>query len=79
MLAKGAVAIGFARQGADIFLTAKEDKQGMDEVLKEIRGLEVQGEGGLYDAANFNDVQKIEWKNYQSCCSSCIQRVFWRD
>lgn len=56
MLVKGAVAIGFARQGADIFLTAKEDKQGLDEVLKEIRGLEVQGEGGLYDAANFNDV-----------------------
>jgi len=54
-----AVAIGFARQGADIFLTAKEDKQGLDEVLKEIRGLEVQGEGGLYDAANFNDVQKL--------------------
>jgi len=54
-----AVAIGFARQGADIFLTAKEDKQGIDEVLKEIRGLEVQGEGGLYDAANFNDVQKL--------------------
>ncbi len=54
-----AVAIGYAKEGASLFLTAKEDQHGLEAALKEVRALGVRGEGGLYDAANFKDVEKL--------------------
>jgi len=54
-----AVAIGFAKEGANLFLTAKDDRQGLEATLEEVRSLGVRGEGGPYDAANFKDVEKL--------------------
>jgi len=54
-----AVAIGFAKERANLFLTAKDDRQGLEATLEEVRSLGVKGEGGLYDATNLNDVEKL--------------------
>lgn len=53
------VALGFAREGADVFLTAKEDEAGLAEALKEARAFGVKAEGGLYDAASLEKVRSL--------------------
>jgi 3-oxoacyl-[acyl-carrier protein] reductase len=53
------VALGFAREGADIFLTAKEDKKGLAKTSEVARGFGVKADGGLYDAASLEDVRRL--------------------
>jgi 3-oxoacyl-[acyl-carrier protein] reductase len=53
------VALGFAKEGADVFLTAKEDQKGLDEALEQTRALGVKAQGGLYDAASLEEVRRL--------------------
>lgn len=53
------IAIGLANEGADVFVTAKEDREGLEKTLEEIRSRGVQAEGGLYDASSLEDVERV--------------------
>ena len=53
------VALGYAREGADVFLTAREDQAGLAATLKAARDLGVKAEGGLYDAASLDAVRRL--------------------
>lgn len=53
------VALGFAKEGAAVFLTAKEDAKGLDEALGQARALGVKAEGGLYDVASLEEVLRL--------------------
>jgi 3-oxoacyl-[acyl-carrier protein] reductase len=54
-----AIALGYARQGADVFLTARQDKDGLAKTIEDARALGVKAEGGLYDAASLQDVHHL--------------------
>lgn len=54
-----AVALSFAGQGADVFLTAREDRAGVEEAIAEARACGVKAGGGLYDAASAEDVSRL--------------------
>lgn len=53
------VALGFAKEGADIFITAQKDIDGLNETIEEAKKLGVKAIGGLYDASNFKDVERL--------------------
>jgi len=53
------VALGFAKEGSDLFLTAKQDAEGLAQTIKQARDLGVKADGGLYDAASLEDVRRL--------------------
>lgn len=53
------VALGFAREGVDIFITAQKDIDGLNETIEDAKKLGVKAIGGLYDASNFKDVERL--------------------
>ncbi|GKT07142.1 SDR family NAD(P)-dependent oxidoreductase [Desulforhabdus sp. TSK] len=53
------VALGYAREGADLFLTAREDKEGLAKTVEDARAFGVKAAGGLYNAASLEDVSRL--------------------
>ena len=53
------VALGFAREGGEGFLTDRANKARLGEGVKEARALGVKAEGGLYDAASLEEVRRL--------------------
>jgi len=53
------VALGFAKEGADIFITAQKDIDGLNETIEIAKKSGVKAIGGLYDASNFKDVERL--------------------
>ena len=53
------VALGFAKEGADVFLTAKEDEKGLSEAVELARAFGIKAQGGLYDAASLEEVRRL--------------------
>ncbi|HRV08567.1 MAG TPA: SDR family oxidoreductase [Acidobacteriota bacterium] len=53
------VALGYAGEGADLFLTARQDKEGLAKTIEEARSLGVNAEGGLYDASSLEEVRRL--------------------
>lgn len=54
-----ALALGFAREGADLFLTAKEDQHGLADTLKSVLACGIKADGGLYDVVSLQDVRRL--------------------
>lgn len=52
-------ALGYAREGADLFLTAREDKEGLAKTVEDARAFGVKAAGGLYNAASLEDVRRL--------------------
>jgi 3-oxoacyl-[acyl-carrier protein] reductase len=48
-----------ANEGADLYLSAKEDQNGLEKALAEIRALGMRAKGGLYDASKVEDVERL--------------------
>ncbi len=53
------VALGYAREGADVFLTAREDREGLAKTIEEARAYGVKAEGGLYDATSLEEIRRL--------------------
>lgn len=54
-----AVALGLAKEGADIFITAQKDIDGLNETMEEAKKAGVKATCGLYDASSFKDVERL--------------------
>ena len=54
-----AVAEGFAREGAKLFLVGHVDQQALDEALNQVRDLGADAEGGLFDIADHDQVKRL--------------------
>lgn len=53
------VALAYAREGADVFLTAREDKEALIKTIKDAEAFDVKAKGGLYDAASLEKVRRL--------------------
>ena len=54
-----AVSVGFAKEGADLYLVGHEDRNGLNDVMKICMGLGVKVDGGLFDVGNYEEVKTI--------------------
>jgi 3-oxoacyl-[acyl-carrier protein] reductase len=53
------VAAGFAREGAKLYLVGHTDEEALRRTLDEVREAGAEAEGGLFDVASHQDVEKI--------------------
>lgn len=54
-----AVAEGFAKEGADLYLVGHQDREGLKEVMENCRSLGVKVDGGLFDVGNYEEVETL--------------------
>jgi 3-oxoacyl-[acyl-carrier protein] reductase len=53
------VSIGFAKEGADLYLVGHEDRDSLNDVMETCKGLAVKVDGGLFDVGNYEEVRTI--------------------
>ena len=54
-----AVSVGFAREGADLYLVGHEDREGLNGVIETCKSLGAKVDGGLFDVGNYEEVRTI--------------------
>jgi|Wag4MinimDraft_12_1082652.scaffolds.fasta_scaffold00069_4 3-oxoacyl-[acyl-carrier protein] reductase len=54
-----AVAKGFAKEGADLYLVAHKDKKGLNEVMESCKSKGATVNGGLFDVGNYTEVERL--------------------
>ena len=54
-----AVAEGFAKEGAHLYLVGHKDKKGLNEVMESCRSKGVTVNGGLFDVGNYREVERL--------------------
>ncbi len=53
------VALGFAREGANLFLVGHRDQAALERTLAEVRETGAQAEGSLFDVGNYEEVGRL--------------------
>lgn len=54
-----AVAEGFAKEGANLYLVAHKDKKGLNEVMESCKSKGATVNGGLFDVGNYTEVERL--------------------
>jgi len=54
-----AVAEGFAKEGANLYLVAHKDKKGLNEVMESCKSKGTTVNGGLFDVGNYTEVERL--------------------
>jgi len=54
-----AVAEGFAKEGAHLYLVGHKDKKGLNEVMESCKSKGVTVNGGLFDVGNYTEIERL--------------------